>query len=67
MSTRKVIFRESNKVYYGLLKPIKEVTNEESYYILSEEERLALNVAIGKEGAVEAAKEREERKPEIGY
>ena len=31
LSTRKVIFRESNKVYYGLLKPIKEVTNEESY------------------------------------
>lgn len=45
----------------------KEVTNEESYYILSEEERLALNVAIGTEGAKKAAKEREERKPEIGY
>ena len=35
--------------------------------ILSEEERLALNVAMGKDGAKEAAKEREERKPEIGY
>lgn len=45
----------------------KEVTNEESYYILSEEERLALNVAMGTEGAYEAAKEREERKPEIGF
>ncbi|MDE5863397.1 MAG: hypothetical protein K2H34_03520 [Lachnospiraceae bacterium] len=45
----------------------KEVENEESYYILSEEERLALNVAIGREGAKEAAKEREERKPEISY
>lgn len=45
----------------------KEVTNEESYYILSEEERLALNVAIGTDGAYEAAKEREERKPEIGF
>lgn len=45
----------------------KEVSNEESYYVLSEEERLALNVAMGKEGAIEAAKEREERKPEIGY
>lgn len=51
----------------GCFTYCKEVTNEESYYILSEEERLALNVAIGKEGAVEAAKEREERKPEIGY
>ncbi len=45
----------------------KEVSNEESYYVLSEEERLALNVAMGKEGAREAAKEREERMPEIGY
>ena len=45
----------------------KEISNEESYYILSEEEKLALNVAIGKEGAVEAAKERENQKPEIGY
>ena len=51
----------------GCFTYCKEVTNEESYYILYEEERLALNVAIGKEGAVEAAKEREERKPEIGY
>lgn len=45
----------------------KEVTNEESYYILSEEERIALDLAIGKDGAKEAAKEREERKPEIGF
>lgn len=45
----------------------KEITNEESYYVLSEEERLALNVAIGKAGAKEAAKEREERRPEIEY
>ena len=51
----------------GCFTYCKEVTNEESYYILSEEERLALNVAIGKDGAVEAAREREERKPEIGY
>lgn len=51
----------------GCFTYCKEVTNEESYYILSEEERLALNVAMGKEGAKEAAKEREERKPEIGY
>lgn len=51
----------------GCFTYCKEVTNEESYYILSEEERLALNVAIGKEGAEEAAKEREERKPEISY
>lgn len=51
----------------GCFTYCKEVTNEESYYILSEEERLALNVAIGKNGAKEAAKEREERKPEIGY
>ena len=43
------------------------MTNEESYYILSEEERLALNVAIGKDGAKEAAREREDKKPEIGY
>lgn len=51
----------------GCFTYCKEVTNEESYYILSEEERLALNVAIGKDGAAEAAREREERKPEIGY
>lgn len=51
----------------GCFTYCKEVTNEESYYILSEEERLALNVAIGKDGAREAAKEREDRKPEIGY
>ena len=51
----------------GCFTYCKEVTNEESYYILSEEERLALNVAMGKNGAKEAAKEREERKPEIGY
>jgi hypothetical protein len=48
----------------GCFTYCKEVTNEESYYILSEEERLALNVAMGKDGAVEAAREREERKPE---
>jgi hypothetical protein len=51
----------------GCFTYCKEVANEESYYILSEEERLALNVAMGKDGAVEAAREREERKPEIGY
>lgn len=51
----------------GCFTYCKEVTNEESYYILSEEERLALNVAIGKEGAKEAARERENRKPEINY
>lgn len=51
----------------GCFTYCKEVTNEESYYILSEEERLALNVAIGKDGAKEAAKEREDRKPDIGY
>lgn len=51
----------------GCFTYCKEVTNEESYYILSEEERLALNVAMGKDGAKEAAKEREDRKPEIGY
>ncbi|MCI8509840.1 MAG: DUF4446 family protein [Lachnospiraceae bacterium] len=51
----------------GCFTYCKEVTNEESYYILSEEERIALNVAMGKEGSKEAAKEREERKPEIGY
>ncbi|MCM1497094.1 MAG: DUF4446 family protein [Clostridium sp.] len=51
----------------GCFTYCKEVENEESYYILSEEERLALNVAIGREGAKEAAKEREERKPEISY
>lgn len=51
----------------GCFTYCKEVSNEESYYILSEEERLALNVAMGTEGAKEAAKERENRKPEIGY
>ncbi|MCR5701540.1 MAG: DUF4446 family protein [Lachnospiraceae bacterium] len=51
----------------GCFTYCKEVTNEESYYILSEEERLALNVAIGTEGANEAAKKREEKKPEISY
>lgn len=51
----------------GCFTYCKEVTNEESYYILSEEERLALNVAMGKEGAKEAAKERENQKPEISY
>lgn len=45
----------------------KEITNEESYYVLSEEEKMALNVAIGKEGAREAAKEREEKMNNIGY
>lgn len=51
----------------GCFTYCKEVTNEESYYILSEEERLALNVAMGKDGAKEAAKKREEKNPEIGY
>lgn len=51
----------------GCFTYCKEVTNEESYYILSEEERLALNVAMGRDGAKEAAIEREERKPEISY
>lgn len=51
----------------GCFTYCKEVTNEESYYILSEEERLALNVAMGKDGAKEAAREREDKKPEIGY
>lgn len=51
----------------GCFTYCKEISNEESYYILSEEERLALNVAIGKEGAKEAAKEREDRKPEINF
>lgn len=51
----------------GCFTYCKEITNEESYYILSEEERLALNVAMGKKGAAEAAKQREERKPEITY
>lgn len=51
----------------GCFTYCKEVTNEESYYILSEEERMALNVAIGKDGAVEAARERENRKPDISY
>lgn len=45
----------------------KEISNEESYYVLSEEERIALDVAIGKTGAKEEAKKREERTPEIGY
>ena len=49
----------------GCFTYCKEVTNEESYYILSKEEQLALNVAIGKEGSYEAAKERENQKPEI--
>ncbi|MBR1599881.1 MAG: DUF4446 family protein [Lachnospiraceae bacterium] len=51
----------------GCFTYCKEVTNEESYYILSEEERLALNVAMGTDGAEKAAREREERKPEIGF
>lgn len=51
----------------GCFTYCKEISNEESYYILSEEERLALNVAIGKDGAVDAARERENQKPEIGY
>ncbi|MCM1158772.1 MAG: DUF4446 family protein [Bacteroidales bacterium] len=51
----------------GCFTYCKEISNEESYYILSEEERLALNVATGKEGAKEAAKEREDRKPEINF
>lgn len=51
----------------GCFTYCKEVTNEESYYILSEEERLALNVAMKTAGAVEAAKERERRKPNIGF
>ncbi|MDO5154339.1 MAG: DUF4446 family protein [Eubacteriales bacterium] len=51
----------------GCFTYCKEVTNEESYYILSEEERLALNVAIGTEGSKEAARERENRKPDIVY
>lgn len=51
----------------GCFTYCKEVSNEESYYILSEEERLALNVAMGKEGSKEAARERENRKPEIGF
>ncbi len=45
----------------------KEISNGESYYVLSEEEQIALNVAMDKTGAKEAAKEREERKPEIEY
>ena len=49
----------------GCFTYCKEVTNEESYYILSNEERLALNVAIGKDGAVKAARERENQKPDI--
>lgn len=51
----------------GCFTYCKEVTNEESFYILSEEERIALNVAMGTAGAKEAATERENRKPEIGY
>lgn len=51
----------------GCFTYCKEISNEESYYILSEEERLALNVAMGKVGAKEAAKERENAKPEIEY
>lgn len=51
----------------GCFTYCKEVTNEESYYVLSEEEQIALNVAIGKEGAVEAAKEKEYGKPDISY
>lgn len=51
----------------GCFTYCKEVSNEESYYILSEEERLALNVAMGKDGAKEAAKELEDKKPEIGF
>lgn len=51
----------------GCFTYCKEVSNGESFYILSEEEKLALNVAMGKDGAVEAAKERENQKPEIGY
>lgn len=51
----------------GCFTYCKEVTNAESYYVLSEEEQLALNVATGKDGAIEAARERENRKPEIGY
>lgn len=45
----------------------KEISNEESYYVLSEEERIALDVAIEKPGAKEEAKKREEKIPEIGY
>lgn len=51
----------------GCFTYCKEVSNEESYYVLSEEERLALNVAMGKEGSKEAARERENRKPEISF
>lgn len=51
----------------GCFTYCKEISNEESYYILSEEEKLALNVAVGKDGAKEAARERENQKPEIGY
>lgn len=45
----------------------KEISNEESYYVLSEEERIALDVAMGKPGANEQAKNRAERKAEINY
>ena len=41
----------------GCFTYCKEISNEESYYILSEEETLALNVATGKNGAKEAARE----------
>lgn len=51
----------------GCFTYCKEVEHGESYYILSEEEKLALNVALGKDGAKEAARERENQKPEIGY
>lgn len=51
----------------GCFTYCKEISNEESYYILSEEERMALDLAIGKEGAKEKAKEIEEKQPEIGY
>lgn len=45
----------------------KEISNAESYYVLSEEERIALDVAIGKAGAKEEAKTRENKVPDIGY
>ena len=51
----------------GCFTYCKEISNEESYYILSEEETLALNVATGKDGAKEAARERENQRPDIGY
>ena len=49
----------------GCFTYCKEVTNEESYYVLSKEEQIALDVAIGKDGSKEAALERENQKPEI--